>query len=100
GHRAVVLEVRVLRAVAAGRGAHTSRIGLPAEVGARVDDDGRRGRSLLQCGDVIEHLEGRPRLPEADAGHVELALDARIVAVVVIDRADVGEDLAGPRIDR
>src|SRR5207249_3578519 len=42
----------------------------------------------------------RSRLAQTDTRDVELALDARVVAVVVVDRADVGEHLAGPWVDR
>src|SRR5207247_8260194 len=94
GDRAVVLEVGVLRAVAAGGRAHAGRVGLPAEVRSSVHDHRGRGRALLERGDVVEHLERGSRLAEADAGDVELALDARVVPVVVVDRADVREDLA------
>ena len=41
-----------------------------------------------------------PRLPASEPGHVELPLDARVLAVVVVDAADVGDDLAGRGVDR
>jgi len=95
----VVLQVGVLRAVAAGRRAEAGRIGLSSEIRAGVDHDGRGGRAVLERGDVVEHLERRAGLTDADAGDVELALNTRIVAVVVVDGPDIRQDLAGSRVD-
>jgi len=87
-HRPVVLQIGVLRPVAA------------TEVGTRVHDDRGRRRPLLQCGEVVEHLERRARLPQADTGDVELPLDPGIGARVVVRRPDVGKDLARTRVER
>ena len=96
----MVLEVGVLRAVPARARAHARRIGLAGEVGARVDHHGRRGRALLERGHVVEHLERGARLAQADARDVVLTLHARVVAVVVVDGADIRDDLTVARIDR
>src|SRR5207247_10066459 len=97
--RAVVLQVRVLGAVPAAARAHVVWVSPAGEVGARVDDQRRRRRALLQRGEVVDHLEGRPRLSLPDPRDVELPLHARILAVVVVDGPDVREDLAVARAE-
>ena len=44
-------------------------------------------------------LKADPGWRRAEPGHVELALDAWVLAVVVVDAADVRDDLPGRRVD-
>ena len=72
-----------------------------SELRDRVDEERRRrGLACLERRAVGDRLEGRARLATAEAGDVELAVDARILPVVVVHRSHVGDDLAGRGVDR
>ena len=85
-HGSVLLQSRVPRVVAIGRG--------PFDV---IQARRRREPELLHAGEVCEQLERRSGLAVRDAGMVVVALHRRRAAVVVV-RADVREHLAGRRI--
>ena len=91
-HRTVLLDVGVRRPV--GR-----LLGQP-ELRHGVDEHrGHGGVTRLECRGVRDRLEGRSRLAPAEPGHVELALDPRILAIPIVDAAHVRDDLAGGRVD-
>src|SRR5688572_27923362 len=71
------------------------------EVSARVNEHGRHGRVAgLEGGCVRARLECRAGLTATEAGNVELTLHLRRLAVSVVARADIRDDLARLGVDR
>ena len=86
--RAVLVEVGVLGDVPA------------PEVGRRIHQHGRHiDLARLEGRRVGDRLERGTDLAASKARHVELPLHARVLAVVVVDAADVRDDLAGRRVE-